>query len=346
MHKTKPGMPHRLGRPVNDNPMLSSFLTEAGRLHAFVPPFRFSAFFSPEDTLLCACASEAALVHARSLNRARGWPRKPMHIVELTTGSGLVGLHLTMIESGSRLIGLDVDPVATDIAARNAKVLGLSRRARFECADLWSDATLDILRAAEPDLMICNPPYVPEPPGSELAIEAGAGPDGTAHLERTIEVAEKVRPHSLALSWCSLSNPAKIVEFAESAGYSLRSLFMVVIADGEYSGSVADYLRTIPHCYISERADAVEAVAPDGSCRFAYILMAGDFTSLPVARASRGETALAVERICKKFASEGLTALVDPVAPVPVRSWMLDRWDELRLRALLHGDNKAAGMSA
>src|SRR4051812_48332090 len=62
-----------------------SLLAEAWRLRPFVHPFTFSAFFSPEDTLLCVCAADAA----RRLVPV-GEPR----ITELTSGSGLVGFYL------------------------------------------------------------------------------------------------------------------------------------------------------------------------------------------------------------------------------------------------------------
>ncbi|MGE5749801.1 MAG: hypothetical protein ACM31F_07565 [Gemmatimonas sp.] len=269
-----------------------------------------------------------------------------MHIAELTTGSGLVGLHLLLLESGSRLVGLDVDPTATEIAARNAKHLGLARRARFECADLWSASTLSTLQEARPSLLICNPPYIPEPHGEQLEIEAGAGPDGTAHLVRTLEIADQIRPRAVALSWCSLSDPGKILRMAESVGYRLRSLFMVVISDGEYSGSVHDYLRSVPHAYLNESDETVKAVAPDGSGRFAFLLMAGDFSSSPTDVTGNDDAARAVERICEQFTSTGISALTNPVAPIPVRTWILDRWDELRLRAALHGNSGDTGISA
>lgn len=266
-----------------------------------------------------------------------------MRIVELTTGSGLVGLHLLLVEGGSRLTGLDVDPAATETATRNARLLGLARRARFECADLWSESTAATLREASPDLIICNPPYVPEPEREKLEIEAGAGPDGTAHLMRTIELTGELRPRALALSWCSLSDPAKIVRAAATAGYSLNSLFVVAIADGEYSGSVHGYLRSLPHAYINEQPETVKAVAPDGSGRFAYLLTAGEFSRRDQPGA---EAAAAVENICARFASEGLASLVNPAAPFAVRTWILDRWDELRLRAYLHGGGEKTGVPA
>ena len=266
-----------------------------------------------------------------------------MRIAELTTGSGLVGLHLLALEGASRLTGLDVDPTAVEIAQKNAKLLGLSRRARFECADLWSRATVSALQEFSPDLVICNPPYVPEREDEKLKIEAGAGPDGTAHLIRAVELAADLHPKAMSLSWCSLSDPAKVLTAALAAGFSLNSLNIVAIADGEYSGTVQGYLRSLPHAYICERDDAVHAVAPDGSGRFAYLLMAGDFSRN---RQSNPAVPRSVETICERFADEGLSALVNPDAPIPVRAWILDRWDELRMRAFLHGHRQRVGIPA
>jgi methylase of polypeptide subunit release factors len=335
-------MPYRFARPVECDSTLASFVDEASRLRAFSPPFRFTSFFSPEDTLLCICAAEAALAHARlpgsSSHQAS---HDSLRIAELTTGSGLVGLHLLRIEHGSRLAALDVDPVAVDTARRNAKLFGLQNRARFDCIDLWSDNTESILSDYAPHLVICNPPYVPEPPNQRLDIEAGSGEDGTAHLMRTLELVGNVKPRAMALSWCSLSDPARVVTAAEKAGYALNSLFVVVIADGEYSGTVQDYLRALPHAYMNESDEVRAAVAPDGSARFGYMLMAGDF-SLAHREEQRSSSASSVERICRDFAENGLSALVNPIAPVPVRTWLLDRWDEVRIRASLHGE--AAGV--
>lgn len=336
-------MPQQFGRPDSGTEILPSFLDEAGRLRAFTPPFKFSAFFSPEDTLLCACASEAALVHARSQRKPSAWSRNTMRIAELTTGSGLVGLHLLMIEDGSRLLGIDVDPTAVEIAEKNSRLLGLGRRARFECTDLWSEMTITALREYSPDLLICNPPYVPEPKEEKLTIEAGAGHDGTAHLIRAIELAHDLRPKAMSLSWCSLSDPGKVLNAASDAGYSLNSLNIVAIADGEYSGSVHSYLRSLPHAYINEEKDAVSAVGPDSSAQFSYLLMAGDFSAN---REPTAKSAEAVQEICERFVSEGLSSLVRPSAPIPVRTWVLDRWDELRMRAFLHGTRKSSGIFA
>lgn len=304
-------------------------------MRAFVPPFRFTSFFSPEDSLLCMIAAEAALAHARTMRRLDGRSIDPLRVAELTTGSGLAGMHILRLEHGSRLMGLDVDEEAVNTARHNARLLGLSERVVFDCADLWSGTTAEMLDEFQPQLMICNPPYIPEPESGSLQIEAGAGADGTAHLRRTIELADTVGPRALALSWCSVSDPGEIVRMAGRAGYFLNSLFVVAISDGEYSGTVHSYLRTLGTAFVNEDPATLREIAPDDDATFAYLLFAGDFSRERRALTDAGD---AVERISRDFQRRGLAALETPDAPVPVRAWLLDRWDELRLRALLHGD--------
>lgn len=333
-------MPSRFGRPYPPSDLLPSLLAEAGRLRAFTPPFRFTSFFSPEDTLLCVCASEAALSHARLPGAEMHPGSERTRIAELTSGSGLVGLHLLRVERNSTLLGLDIDGHAAGIASENADVLGLSARARFAQADLWSEDTVDMLAEAGPHLLVCNPPYVPEPGEGGVPREAGSGADGTAHLLRTLDLAGIVKPRAMALSWCSLSDPGLIVSEAEKTGYRLNSLFAAVIADGEYSGSVHGYLRTLPHAFMNNQPATMKAVAPDGSAAFAYLLMAGEFSlENPVVGVS-GVNGKVVETLCADFSRRGIQALVNPPTPFPVRASLLDRWDELRLRAFLHGPSE------
>ena len=329
-------MIQRFGRPTPASSILPSFLEEADRLSPFVPPFRFTSFFSPEDTLLCTLASEAALSSLEASTHGNQSATDTMQVVELTTGSGLVGLHILTLDPKAELTGLDVDEAAVNTASDNAHRMGFGKRSRFDCADLWADETIATLKAVEPQLIICNPPYVPEPPQQSLAREAGAGPDGTAHLMKTLEIAHVISPQTLALSWCSLCDPAEVVRAARSTGYVLDSLFMVVIADGEYSGSVHSYLRELPTAFINESAGTLATMASDGAARFAYLLMAGNFSRTSGITDVRSEEA--VRRICEEFETDGLAALVNPRAPIPTRTWLLDRWDEVRLRASLHGD--------
>ena len=247
------------------------------------------------------------------------------------------------LEAEATLVGVDIDDEAPKVAEANALELGLHDRARFHKASIW-DRGLERGLLAEPvDVLICNPPYVPEPPGAALPVEAGAGPDGAAHVRRVIEIAEMARPATLVLSWCSLCDPAGIVADAERAGYRLDALYVVVIADGEYSGGVHGYLSSLPTALLSDLPDVIAMVAPDGAARFAYLLLAGVFANdrasgcLAKQRRAPGDSAAAVERLMHDFVTRGEDALIAPAAPFPVTSWLLDRWDEISLRAFLHG---------
>lgn len=326
-----------------------SLLDEAWRLQPFAPPFAFSAFFSPEDTLLCVCASDSARQlllqsESRSTNESTGF-----RYAELTSGSGLVGLYLVGRDSGSRLLGLDIDEEAAQVASRNALAMGLADRAQFARADLWAPATLQLLEADRPHMIICNPPYVPEPPGTRMQIEAGAGPHGTAHVMRALEITRSVAPGALALSWCSLAHPGTIVAAAEESGYDLRTLYVTAIADGEYSGSVHYYLRNLPDCFINEQQETLKIIASDGSARFSYLLLAGAFTrraaeSVASERIVQSDPSLpvtasdAVRKICEDFARDGIPTLASAKGPFDLHCSTLNRWDELKLRVMLHGE--------
>jgi hypothetical protein len=262
----------------------------------------------------------------------------PLRIAELTSGSGLIGLQLLRIERNSTLLGLDVDASAAGIASNNADLLGLSRRVRFARADVRSRNAESLLVREKPQLVVCNPPYVPEPTGEKLAMEAGAGADGTAYVMRALELARITKPRAIALSWCSLSDPERVVQEAERNGYRLNSLFVVVIADGEYSGNVGGYLRSLDRAFLNDSAETLRAVAPDGSASFAYLLMAGEFSRKDAGPHRRDvNSSGCVRTICSRFVRRGVATLASIDAPFPVRAWLLDRWDEVRLRAFLHG---------
>jgi predicted RNA methylase len=283
-------------------------------------------------------AAEASLSHARQPGvNAPG--REPLRIAELTSGSGLIGLHLLRIERNSTLLGLDLDPSAAAVAAGNAEMLAITRRARFTRADLESRNTENLLVREKAQLIVCNPPYVPEPSSGNLPVEAGAGPDGTAHLMRALELARIVRPRALALSWCSLSNPERVVKEAEKSGYRLNSLFVALIADGEYSGAVGGYLRSLRTAFLNHSPETLAAIAPDGSASFGYLLMSGEFSRVSSSRGRREAAASEqVRTICSRFARRGLASLDSLQTSFPSRVWLMDRWDEVRLRAFLHGE--------
>jgi hypothetical protein len=119
---------------------------------------------------------------------------------------------------------------------------------------------------------------------------------------------------------------------------------------------VHEYLRALPTAYLCETPRTLASIAPDGSARFAYLLLAGAFTFRSRRATADGRTAgrpragdpligvgaderasTALERLLEDFAVRGLTALDAAEMPCPVSSWLLDRWDEVALRAIVHG---------
>lgn len=345
-----------LPQPLPPGVGVPSLLEEAWRLAPFTPPFTFSAFFSPEDTLLCVCASDIALDLVNRIAADDGRAEHGVRVAELTSGSGLVGLYLLGRNPEATLLGLDIDDEAAEVAERNALKLGMSDRTQFTRADLWSAKTLQLLEADRPNLIVCNPPYVPEPPGTRIQLEAGAGPHGTAHIMRALELTRLLQPDALSLSWCSLSHPGAVVATAHDSGYEMETLYVTAIADGEYSGSVHDYLQNLSDCFINEQPDTLAIVASDGSARFAYLLLAGSFrrrdataTDAPHevgdTTADERNAAAAVQKICEDFAREGVGMLASANGSFSLHCSILSRWDELALRVMLHGITSQAGSS-
>ena len=96
---------------------------------------------------------EAALA---ALDRA-GVPRdRPLRLLDLGTGTGCLLLALLHELPNAGGLGVDIDPGACRVAAANAGRLGLGARARFRAGD-WGRGL-----AGGFDLIVANPPYVPD----------------------------------------------------------------------------------------------------------------------------------------------------------------------------------------
>lgn len=310
---------------------LPSLADAAPWLASFRPPFAFGSFFAPEDTVLCALATRAALRRVPDARR----------VVELTAGSTLVLGAQLLADPRLEGHGAEVDPDAVRRARQNLQALGLSRRAHVRRVGLFSPRLAAWLRRARPDVLACNPPYIPEPPDAPLALVAGAGPRGDRHPRRVLRVAAEAGVPRVVLSWCSLGDPVRVVRTAVRAGYRLERLWAAALADGEYSGEVRDYLHALPTAFLAEDAATLGTLAPDGAARFGYLLLAGSFVrDADDGAAERGRRAVRrVARLVRDFRTEGLTALERAcTAGAPgLTAFVCDRWDELRLRAVAHG---------
>jgi release factor glutamine methyltransferase len=121
-------------------------------------------------------------------------------IVDVCTGSGALALALTQHWPDARVIGLDDSDAALDYARRNAA----GTRVEFVCADVTDSGLLTELDG-QVDLVVSNPPYVPD--DAELEPEVVdhdpphavfGGPDGMALIPAVARLAGRLlRPGGL-----------------------------------------------------------------------------------------------------------------------------------------------------
>ena len=83
----------------------------------------------------------------------------PLSILDLGTGSGCLLLALLSELKAATGLGVDISEHALKTASRNAQTLGFGDRARFQRSN-WFE---NIDKKEMPfDLIICNPPYIPD----------------------------------------------------------------------------------------------------------------------------------------------------------------------------------------
>jgi release factor glutamine methyltransferase len=125
-----------------------------------------------------------------------GTSRQPV-IVDVCTGSGALALALAQHCPAARVVGIDDSETALDYARRNSADTGVE----LVHADVTDPALLTELDG-KVDLMVANPPYVPD--GVELEPEVAqydpphalfAGPDGMSVITAVVRLAGRwLRP--------------------------------------------------------------------------------------------------------------------------------------------------------
>jgi release factor glutamine methyltransferase len=129
-----------------------------GRVHFWRDEFKVTP-----DVLIPRPDSETLVETAAARLRAATNPL----ILDLGTGSGCLALSLLRDVPGGRVVAVDVSPAALEVAATNARTLGLRDRATFLVSSWYA--------ALEPgerfDAIVSNPPYVDRSEESTLARE-------------------------------------------------------------------------------------------------------------------------------------------------------------------------------
>jgi release factor glutamine methyltransferase len=109
-------------------------------------------------------------------------------IADLGTGSGCLALHLASSHSNAHVHAFDLSPEALDVARTNATNLDLLDRVAFHLQDAFG-ADADLTAHAPFDIIVTNPPYIPDAEIPSLMPEVrdhdprlalAGGPDGLA----------------------------------------------------------------------------------------------------------------------------------------------------------------------
>lgn len=136
------------------------------------------------------------------------------HAVDVGTGSGCIAIALAVHRPGLIVDAVDISAPALAVARRNVQRHQLDSRVKLHQSDL-----LDKLVGRHYDLILANPPYVPEgsmpglPPEYRWEPEIGlvAGSDGLAVVRRLIvQAAERLTPHGVLI--CEVGEAAEAVE--------------------------------------------------------------------------------------------------------------------------------------
>jgi release factor glutamine methyltransferase len=168
----------------------------------------------------------------------------PLRIADVGTGSGCLAVALAHELPRARIVATDTSHEAIAIARRNAAQHGVSDRIDLRRTDL-----LDEIEGPF-DLIVSNPPYVPEidrptlPPevrDHEPAAALFAGPDGLTIIERLLKQA-----HDRLREGGTLA-----MEFGHGQSAAIQAL---VNQTGRFAGvSVRQDLQGIPRVLIASR---------------------------------------------------------------------------------------------
>jgi ribosomal protein L3 glutamine methyltransferase len=115
--------------------------------------------------------------------------RSPRRVLDLCTGSGCLAILAALAFPRARVDGSDISAAALAVARRNVATYRLGRRVHLVRSDLFA-----ALGRTRYDLMLCNPPYVPErdmrrlPPEyrHEPALALASGRDGLDFVRRLL----------------------------------------------------------------------------------------------------------------------------------------------------------------
>jgi release factor glutamine methyltransferase len=174
-----------------------------------------------------------------------GWPQAaPLQVADVCTGSGCVAVTLAHERPEWVIVATDISPDALEIARRNAARHHVAAQVTCLRSDLLDDVNGSF------DLIVSNPPYVPEGERTSLqrevrdhepAVALFAGDDGLAVIVRLAgQAVSRLKPHGLLL-------------FEFGAGQEARIQEVIARVDGLGLVDVRRDLQGIPRMAIAAR---------------------------------------------------------------------------------------------
>ena len=150
----------------------------------------------------------------------------PRTIIDIGTGTGCLAVALAREFPGSQVVATDISPRALEVARRNAGRHALDNRIAFVCSDFLSGIRGHF------DLIVSNPPYVPESAAPSLAPEVVAhephmalfgGADGLAAIRAILETAQRcLAPGGALILEFGFGQEPDVVSLASQCRWRLR----------------------------------------------------------------------------------------------------------------------------
>jgi release factor glutamine methyltransferase len=149
----------------------------------------------------------------------------PETVIDIGTGTGCLAIALAREFPGARIIATDVSGAALEVARRNAAHHGVNRRIAFVRTNFLTGIR------TRADLIVSNPPYVPESAAPALApeivgyephIALFGGEDGLAPIRTILATAQHslTRGGKLILEF-GLGQEPEVTELATAGGWEV-----------------------------------------------------------------------------------------------------------------------------
>jgi ribosomal RNA small subunit methyltransferase A len=146
-----------------------------------------------------------------------------LRVVDVGSGCGILGI--IAASKGCNVTAVDINPFAIDCSSLNAKLNGVSNRYEAKLGDLFQD-----LNGEQFDLMVFNPPYLPqsdeEETGGWLEKAWQGGSSGKEVIDRFLKDASShlITGGEIRMVLSSLSHPESTIQDLEARGFEVTLL--------------------------------------------------------------------------------------------------------------------------